>query len=735
MNLLIASFAVFIMIAGLGVVGLTWFYDEVAAPTDFAEAETSTILTVDGKQEIAKLGVNRTVVPVGEISDVVKYAVMAAEDKNFLDHSGIDVKGIARAAWNNFTGGDTQGASTITQQYARHVADLQGITYSRKLREAVLANKIEQDLKKDTILGYYLNAIYFGRGAHGVEAAAKTYFGKSVLTKPGQKNALTFEEAAVLASLIKQPEPDKATGHKGYDPQLNPPAAQERWTYTLNNMADKHWITPEQRAAAKYPKVLPWDPKNNCGESCGVDKPTGNVINYVAAELQEMGIKDWKDGGYRITTSIVPKAQKAAEDAARRASKDSPMAKLPKNYMAALSAVDPGSGRVIAYYGAENGTGFDFAGVNTDATGKLTGGHSPGSTFKIYTLAAALRDNISMDSHWDSTKTKDGEFEISNAGRKHACKKWCSLEEMTLQSYNVPFYWIAKELGPDKVLEAARDAGVRTMWDNDGNPHDLLKTEPSALAPSKFDTQIGYGQYGITVLDHANGLATIANRGMYNKAHFVVKVEKKNLATGKYELVDAEEAKPKRVFDAAKMDDLNAVLQKIPRRSNDDLKGGRPATGKTGTWELKQSSKENGDAWMIGATPQIAAAVWVGTQGKRDKIRERSGSPMGGAGTPASVWNKFMEDAHEALKLPKEKFPEEKNTGDPNHEIANGVSPPPAPPPQDPGGNNCNGLPAWLCPNDGGNDGGGNDGGGNDGGGGDGDGTSPSTPPTRQRFF
>jgi membrane peptidoglycan carboxypeptidase len=710
---------VLIMVAGIGLVGLTWFSTTVQAPTEFGEPETTTIMYADGKKQLAKLGEqNRTIVPGDKISPVVKQAVMAAEDKNFLEHGGIDVMGIARAAWNNFSGGTKQGGSTITQQYARHAADLTGITYGRKIREAVLASKLEQQLSKDQILGYYLNAIYFGRGGHGVEAAAQTYFGKSVLTPPGQPNALTVEEAAVLAAVIKQPEPDPRTGHQGYDPQINPSEARGRWAYTLNNMVEKGWLTPEARAKAQYPKnVRKFDPKANCATDCGINTPAGNVINYVRQELEAMGITDWKKGGYRIKTTIDPSAQAAAENAARRV-KGSPMEKLPTNYMAALVAIDPSNGRVIAYYGGENATGTDFAGMNTEPDGRVTGGHSPGSTFKVYTLAAALKADISFDSYWDATLTKDGSHTISNANRKPACAKSCTLEESTVKSYNVPFYWIAKKLGPDKVVEAARDAGVRTMWGNDSKPVDLVKHDPASVAPQIFDKQVGYGQYPITVLDHANGMATIANRGIYNKAHFIDVVEQRNKVTGQWVKAEGEQLKPKQVFEPAQMDNLNGVLQKIPTSINNALKGGRAATGKTGTWELNEKSRDNGDAWMIGATPQIASAVWVGTRGTRGAIREPSGKPMGGADTPAAVWEKFMEDASAAMKLKMEQFPDRKETGDPDNPVATGVSPAPvAPSPP-----SCNPLDLF-CPN---RD---NRGNGNGGGPGDGGWVRPSLTP------
>lgn len=739
-NWIVAAFAVVVMMAGAGVVGLTWFYDDVPEYSH-NELQATSIVYADGKTELAKLGeVNRTIVPHDKISPVVKQAVIAAEDKNFLKHEGIDLKGIARAAWNNFTGGSTQGASTITQQYARHAADLNGINYNRKIREAVLARKLEQDLSKDEILGYYLNAIYFGRGANGIEAAAQIYFRKSVLTPPDQKGALTKEEAAVLASVIKQPEPDKVTGHKGFDPQVNRDAAVDRWNYTLNNLVELGWMSAEERAKAEYPdKTLQkYDPKK-CNIGCGIDKPTGNVVNYVRDELEAMNISssEWKKGGYRITTTINPVAQKAAEEAARQASKTSPMNKLPKYYKAALVAIDPSNGRVLAYYGGENGTGYDYAGLND---GGRSGGHAAGSTFKIYTLAAALRAGIPMDSYWDALKDKDEETgrKISNAGREASqirCGRSCTLEQSTISSFNVPFYWIAKAIGPYEVVRAARDAGIRTMFDTDkGEPHDLTKSDPKDLAPKFFDNEVAFGQYPVTVLDHANGVATLANRGVYNKAHFIQKVEKRNLKTGKFEIVakKGEKLEPKPRFEANQMDDLNAVLQKIPDSINKDLKGNRPATGKTGTWELNQKRSDNGDAWMVGATPQVATAVWVGTEGERRAIKEANNKKMSGSGTPASIWKLFMDLVHERMKMDVKRFEGRKNTGDPDSPYPNGVSPAPPPPTQGPD-NNCGLLPDILCPgNRGGDRGGDNNGGGNNGGNQGPGGGLPTTPPPNQ---
>jgi membrane peptidoglycan carboxypeptidase len=226
---------------------------------------------------------------------------------------------------------------------------------------------------------------------------------------------------------------------------------------------------------------------------------------------------------------------------------------------------------------------------------------------------------------------------------------------------------------------------------------------------------VGFGQYQITVLDHANGLATITNRGFYNKAHFVQKVERRD-ATGKWVQVDGEQLKGKQVFEPAQMDALNGVLQKIPKNIDNALTGGRPATGKTGTWQFGTSTRDNAHAWMIGATPQMATAVWVGNAKGDGPIKEANGKAMGGSGTPAAIWEQYMEDAHEALGLAEQAFPDPKDVGDPDHELATGESPPPVEPTPGPKPK-CGPLDLFCQPGgDGGGPGGGGHGGGTGGG-------------------
>jgi membrane peptidoglycan carboxypeptidase len=672
------------------VVAVTYYSTTVKLPENIELPLSSTIMYAGSKKQIAKVGeVNRSLVKINQIPQYVQHAVASAEDRNFYKHEGIDYLGIARAAWNNLTGGDTQGASTITQQYARNALELEGVTYARKVREAVLASKLSDKYTREQIMEFYLNTIYFGRGAYSIESAAQVYFKKPV-------NRLSKAEAAVLAAVIKQPVPDKATGHQGYDPGINKEAAVDRWNYVLDGMVEKGWLDAAERQTLKYPAYQPVNEKASCTD-CGLNTPAGNVVNYVAREMAEMGLceegkcmAELRKGGYRVTTSIDPDMQKAAEEAAWRKIKDSELAPQPKNLMAALVSIDPNTGRVLAYFGGENSTGFDYAGKNWDSKGNLIGGQPPGSSFKVYTLAAALENNISLQSHWKAKPFRDDGRLVENAGRNPKCGDFCTLEFSTLQSYNVPFYHITKEIGPDKVLDMAKAAGITTMWPNEGPAVDLTKTKSKDVAPSKFYHVLGYGQYRITVLDHAQGLATLAARGIYRKAHFVVTVEKKDPATGKWIKKAAEVHKPEKRIRPQVADDVTATLAKIPDQNGDDLNDGRDAAGKTGTWELSETSRENAHAWMVGYTPQMATAVWVGNGGSKQlPIKLKGGKRIGGSDLPADIWKRYMNAAHDGLE--KQEFREPANIGD--DEAGNGKAPEPTRPPTTP---DCN-IPI-ICP-------------------------------------
>ncbi|MFC8618288.1 transglycosylase domain-containing protein [Micromonospora purpureochromogenes] len=717
-NMLIAGFAVFIMLAGIGVVGFTYYSTTVVLPNEVPLPLSTTIYAQDNKTQLAKLGdENRTFVTINDIPRHVQDAVAAAEDRNFYEHSGVDYKGIARAAWNNLSGGDKQGASTITQQYARNAYEnLKDDTYARKVKEAILASKLNEKYDKPTIMQHYLNVIYFGRGAYGIEAAAQTYFNK-------RTKDLDVAQAAVLAALIKQPVASET--HKGYDPAVNPTDAQQRWNYVLDGMVAKGWLNAagKPQRPTVYPTKSLQKPKEG-GAGFGVKTPRGNVVNYVREEMEGWGlctnsgaagkpscVDELRDGGYRIQTTIDPKLQTAAENAAQR-KKGSETYPEPKNLMAAVVSVEPKTGRVLAYYGGDSGADLDYAGKNTDSGGNLTGGHPPGSSFKVYTLAAAINAGISVKSHWDATPFKPEGFKnpVQNAGRdvSKTCGKWCTLEYSTIQSYNVPFYRVSEKIEPSKIIDMAKAAGVTTMWttsDNPPKPVNLLKSKSQDIAPEPFFHVVGFGQYPITVLDHANGLATLANHGVYNKAHFVIKVQQQNRDTGKWEVVPGtgEKSKPRQTIRRDVADEVTGVLKQIPKPNNRSLDDGREAAAKTGTWEY--DSKSNAHAWMVGYTEQLATAVWIGSRDpKKPRILDRNGNDIGGSKLPGAIWQRYMDDALDG----KDRLDMPSVTGIGDQDAGNGTEPaPPAVPenPQQPQDCGPLGLFCPQNPNGGGNQG------------------------------
>ncbi|MDI1465997.1 transglycosylase domain-containing protein [Catellatospora sp. KI3] len=712
--------AVVLLLTGGGLIGGTWFYDSVPRPDQLSLKENTEVWSSDGKQ-LAKLGAeNRTLVVMGTLPRQVRDALIAGEDKNFYDHDGIDPWGIARAAWNNLTGGTTQGASTITQQYARAAADDMEITFARKLREAVMARKLEKEYSKEQIMGFYLNTVYFGRSAYGVGAAARAYFGVDA-TK------LTVAQAAVLGAVLRQPEPNSA--HQGYDPQNNLAEAKRRWGYVLDNMVEMRWLSAADRAAQVYPEkeLKPYKPGQYAGEWGYVGSGTGHVVHHVGDELRAWGISDWRSAGYRITTTIDSRAQAALQQQVYRShewrrvcktadgkqtcteelvravdGKGTLLSGQPKNLMAAAVAIEPSSGRVLAYYGGNDGTGTDYAGVNAAGTDSEFGGHPPASSFKIYTLAAALEHQYSIKSRWDSTelkKSRGDEFDVSNSGRENAsCNRDCPLDLMTIKSYNVPFFKIAKAIGPEEVVGLARRAGIGTMWSTGDGKARHLDDPRADTGRGAFYYQVGFGQYPITVLDHATGVATFAAGGVYHKPHFVVKVERKNRKTGAWETVPGtgEQLVARRAFTKEIADEVTGVLKQIV---GSHALSGRQAAAKTGTWEngqrdakgRKRHEGENAHAWFVGYTPQIATAVWVGNVRDELPIRDRNGRPIGGSKLPGDIWEGFMNAAHKAMKLPPQPLPDgtggdigSKDAGDGVPEPTPTPTAPPATPPCDP---------------------------------------------------
>jgi membrane peptidoglycan carboxypeptidase len=663
--------AITVLLASSGLASGTYYVDGVPTPSELPLPESTTIYFADERTPMATLGKeNRTLLKYEEMNDAVRQAIVAAEDQSFWANEGIDLRGVLRAAWNNVSGGDTQGGSTITQQYARVAADLKGVTYSRKLREAVIAWKLADKYSKEEILEFYLNTVPFGRGAYGVEAAAQAYLGKTANRHAPAYLQVTVAEAMVLVSMVKQPEPDPddPDRHPGYDPTRGPVAlknSKARWDYVEGAMERMGYLTQAQAKAMVYPEgaVKAFDPASR---QSGLDRPTGLVVSHVLSELRQTepfrgkGPDYIDNGGFRIITTIDKEAQDAAEAAAdiRRTTAPEIVQGQPANWQAALVAVEPGTGRVLAYYGGSKGTGADYAGWFYDANGDPHGfgAHPPGSSFKVYDLAEALRQGISLNSVWDAPATK--EFPASGrTGKTPAgpvrnttsapCQPKCTLTEAAVASLNVPFFDLTEKLGTASVIEMARKAGIDDMWANvAGQPNPVridLRDKAGADLAADFSTEVGIGQYGITVTDHANGMATMAAGGKQAHAHFV-----KSVLKGRDHLYAEALTQTDIGLSANQIAELNATLTKVAAAK---LGNEWDAGGKTGTWQAGTSTTHNAHAWMVGYTRALAAAVWIGTA-DGEALVTKTGSPdVYGSNYPGPIWRQFMERATLTMQL------------------------------------------------------------------------------------
>ena len=627
----------FLLLVLLAVVG--YVTTDIPKVSAAATNQASTIRYADGGV-IGRIGTdNRVLVPLTEVSDPAQKAVLAAEDRGFYSEPGISPRGIFRAAVANLRGGGVQqGGSTITQQYAKNAYLTQQRTFSRKLKEFFISLKLAHKLSKNQILENYLNTIYFGRGASGIQVAAKTYFNVDA------KN-LTVAQAAVLASSIRSPA--------GYDPSRHPTAAMDRWNYVLNGMVKKGWLSPSERAAQTYPKVL----GIGQGGSKANDRsgPNGFVLDQVIEELNKHGFTEDRlaAGGYVVQTTIRQKAQEAAIEAMKAL--PAPKANDKSSVQGALVAVRPGSGEVYAYYGGRSGNGgFDYA-----SSGK---GVQPGSSFKPFTLATALDQGIGLGTQVDGSSPQDIAGQTVHNDEGDPPLGNVDLVTATELSVNTAYYNLAKKVGVDKIADLAHRAGI---------------PERDSLRDDQGGRGLGLtlGIYRVHVIDQANAYATFANKGQAAKPFFVKTVRDHDKNT-----VYATKSVNSTAFSEGVAADATYAMQQVITTGTGTRAqlNGRPAAGKTGT------TSENRNAWFCGFTPQLSAAVWVGrADGSPLKGVLGTSSGVYGGTVPAQIWKSFMDASLQGQ--PVLDFPPRANVGS-NADTSGGFSPQPAnsPPPSSP---------------------------------------------------
>lgn len=623
---------------------MAYFIVDIPKPGDIRTNQVSTILASDGS-EIAKIVPpegNRVDVSINQVPVHVRQAVIAAEDRNFYSNPGFDFTGFARAVENNLFGnGDLQGGSTITQQYVKNAlvgsAQHGFAGLLRKAKELVIATKMSGEWSKDEVLQAYLNIIYFGRGAYGISAASKAYFDKPV-------DQLTVSEGALLAALIRRPS--------SLDPAVDPKGAEARWNWVLDGMVETKALSPSDRAAQQFPQTVPPDQARAQNQTTG---PNGLIERQVTKELMELFNIDEQTlntQGLQVTTTIDPKAQQAAEKAVSKY-----LDGQDPDMRSAVVSIDPHTGAIRAYYGGSDANGFDFA----------QAGLQTGSSFKVFALVAALQQGIGLGYQVDSSPlTVDG-IKITNVDGENCGT--CNIAEALKMSLNTAYYRLMLKLknGPAAVADAAHQAGVAKSFP--GVPHTL--SEDGKGGPP--NNGIVLGQYQTRPVDMASAYATLAASGVYHPPHLVQKVVN---AEGQvlFDAGTSDKGADQRI-DKAVADNTTAAMQPIASYSRGHaLSGGRASAAKTGTVQLGDS-QANKDAWMVGYTPSLSTAVWVGTVQDNVPLVTASGAEVYGSGLPSDIWKSTMDGALKGT--PNETFPKPTEIGG----YAGVPAPPPPPPP------------------------------------------------------
>lgn len=550
---------------------------------------------------------DRVDVRLADLPPVLVQAVLAAEDRDYFEHGGVDPMGIARAAWQDIRGqGVRQGGSTITQQYVKTVYLTNERTITRKIREAVLAIKLEQELSKEEILERYLNAVYFGRGAYGVGAAARAYFGKDV-------TEVDLAEAAYLAGLIRAPERADALRH--------PEEATRRRRTVLQGMLVEGYIDQDRfDAVVDQPwvegeTIVPRPDREGLGDVRGEGYGTAYFVEYVRRELLALGFSDDQiyGGGLRVYTTLDHNLQRAAWDAVTGTLN-------PDDPEAALVAVDE-HGFVRAMFG---GRDFDAREFNFAANRP---GRQPGSAMKPFALAAAVQQGISLQSRFDSPgrielELPGDDWRVSNYGGTE--QGVLDLIDATRVSSNTAYAQLMLEVGPQAVVDLARRMGIEGTL----NPYPALVL----------------GTEDVTPLEMAGAYNTFARGGRYVEPTVVTRVVR----------ADGSEIPIRRREDQVLTPEQNALVVHALRQVVDQgtatrarLPGGVQAAGKTGT------TQDNRDAWFIGFLPNgLTASVWMGYENEDtdgDGIGDRTrfmdnvqGRSVTGGSFPAIIWRSFM---------------------------------------------------------------------------------------------
>jgi penicillin-binding protein 1A len=591
--------------------------------TSFLYASDGTLITA------LHAGEDRVIVKTKNMPQVIRDAVVAIEDQRFYEHGGIDLRALLRAAYIDATSGRiVEGGSTITQQLVKQLYVGSADTLGRKLKEAYLAWQLEHKLTKDQILTKYLNTVYFGNGAYGVEAAAQTYFNETA-------TSLSLSQAALLAGLVRAPV--------NYDPVTHPTHARQRRSEVLQQMLEQGMIDE-----ATFTKAVATPVELDLGTVDEQRYPAPYFVDY---------FKEWFlsnprfgatpqarydllfKGGLRITTSIDLGMQAQAEHAVHTV--------LPytSDPYAAMTVIDPRSGEVKAMVGGRNywDTRDPFARINL-ATGGSTG-RQTGSSFKPFALVAALENGFTPSSPLNGS-TVSIPLPNGTVWQPHNAEGGgygtISLESATVNSVNVAYANLEVQLGggdafagAQKIIDVAKRMGIRCC------PRTTEPSTPLIAVPAAV-----LGANEVSPLEMASGYGTLAFGGRHAQPTPVIRITEPG---GK--VLYESQPKPKQVVNPSVISIADGILQKVVQYGTGTAANiGRPQIGKTGTEDLYR------DAWFVGAVPQLVTAVWVGfPQGQISMQPPATRITVFGGTWPAQIWHAFMAAA--TAHMPVKSFP------------------------------------------------------------------------------
>jgi penicillin-binding protein 1A len=555
-----------------------------------------TTLVLAGDQRVVKeiFEENRRVVPMEMMPELLPKAFVAAEDARFYEHPGVDVWSIFRALFHNLQAGErAQGGSTITQQVTRSLLLSRKKVYSRKIKEAILAYRIDSVMRKDEILYIYLNQIYLGEGTHGVEAAARAYFNKGVTN-------LSLGQMALLAGLPQAPS--------RYSPIKNMKIAKKRQAYVLNRMAEEGYITAEAaRKAFKEPLTL----NSSRNGVSGMEYYVQQVRNYVSSKY---GREMLTTGGLTIYTFLDRRTQQRAMASIQKGlAAFSGTQKKGKNPQAAMVVMETGTGKVRAVVG-----GVDFAASQFDRA--IQARRQPGSAFKPVVYAAALEKgftpgSVFMDEPISLAGASRGKtWEPKNFDNRYHGQT--TIEAGLIHSRNIVAIRLLQEVGINRVVRLARDLGISS------------KIKP--------DLTLALGSSGISLLEMTGAYRAFANHGSYSPPVFIEKIIDRH-----GNILEEHFPGTVQAMSAETANQMNHMLQEVIRQGTGRKAQGLKSTaaGKTGTTD------HNMDAWFIGYTRDFLAGVWVGHDRKVSLGKEASGGQVA-----APIWLDFMKQAESGKK-------------------------------------------------------------------------------------